>query len=34
MKDLGAKCFAFTQLDSNAIRGIKKSAFASSAKSS
>ena len=27
MKDLGAKCFAFTQLDSNAIRGIKKSAF-------
>ena len=34
LKDLGAKCFAFTQLDSNAIRGIKKSAFASSAKSS
>ena len=27
LKDLGAKCFAFTQLDSNAIRGIKKSAF-------
>ena len=34
LKDLGAKCFAFTQLDSNAIRGIKKSAFASLAKSS
>ena len=27
LKDLGSKCFAFTQLDSNAIRGIKKSAF-------
>ena len=27
MKDLGAKCFAFTKLDSGAIRGIKKSAF-------
>ena len=34
LKDLGAKCFAFTRLDSNAIHGIKKSAFASSAKSS
>ena len=27
LKDLGSKCFAFTQLDSGAIRGIKKSAF-------
>ena len=27
LKDLGAKCFAFTKLDSGAIRGIKKSAF-------
>ncbi len=34
LKDLGAKCFAFTQLDSNAIRGIKKLAFASLAKGS
>jgi len=34
LKDLGAKCFAFTKLDPGAIRGIKKSAFASSAKSS
>ena len=29
LKDLGAKCFAFTKLDSLSIRGIKKSAFAS-----
>ena len=28
MKDLGAKCFDFTKMDSGAIRGIKKSAFA------
>ena len=28
LKDLGAKCFAFTKLDSGTIRGIKKSAFA------
>jgi hypothetical protein len=28
LKDLGAKCFAFTKLDPGAIRGIKKSAFA------
>ena len=28
LKDLGKKCFAFTQLDAGAIRGIKKSAFA------
>ena len=28
LKDLGRKCFAFTKLDSGAIRGIKKSAFA------
>ena len=34
MKDLGAKCFAFTKLDPGTIRGIKKSAFASFAKSS
>jgi len=34
LKDLGSKCFAFTKLDPCAIRGIKKSAFASSAKSS
>jgi hypothetical protein len=34
LKDLGAKCFAFTKLDLCAIRGIKKSAFAPSAKSS
>ena len=27
LKDLGAKCFAFTKLDTSAIRGIKKSAF-------
>ena len=27
LKDLGAKCFAFTKLGSGAIRGIKKSAF-------
>ena len=27
LKDLGSKCFAFTKLDSAAIRGIKKSAF-------
>ena len=27
LKDLGAKCFAFTKLDQGAIRGIKKSAF-------
>ena len=27
LKDLGSKCFAFTKLDSIAIRGIKKSAF-------
>ena len=27
-KDLGHKCFAFTKLDAGAIRGIKKSAFA------
>ena len=27
LKDLGAKCFAFTKLDPGAIRGIKKSAF-------
>ena len=27
LKDLGAKCFAFTKLDSGTIRGIKKSAF-------
>ena len=29
LKDLGRKCFVFTKLDSGAIRGIKKSAFAS-----
>ena len=34
LKDLGAKCFGFTKMDQGAIRGIKKSAFASSAKSS
>ena len=34
LKDLGAKCFAFTKLDPGAIRGIKKSAFASLAKGS
>ena len=34
MKDLGAKCFVFIKLDPGMIRGIKKSAFASSAKSS
>ena len=28
LKDLGKKCFAFTKLDAGAIRGIKKSAFA------
>ena len=28
LKDLGRKCFAFTKLDTGAIRGIKKSAFA------
>ena len=28
LKDLGARCFAFTKLDASAIRGIKKSAFA------
>ena len=28
LKDLGAKCFAFTKLDPSTIRGIKKSAFA------
>ena len=27
LKDLGAKCFAFTKLDSGTIRGIKKSVF-------
>ena len=27
LKDLGSKCFAFTQLDPGAIRGIKKLAF-------
>ena len=27
LKDLGAKCFAFTKLDSGTIRGIKKAAF-------
>ena len=27
LKDLGAKCFGFTKMDSGAIRGIKKSAF-------
>ena len=27
LKDLGSKCFAFTKLDSSAIRGVKKSAF-------
>ena len=27
LKDLGAKCFAFTKLDPGGIRGIKKSAF-------
>ena len=27
LKDLGSKCFAFTKLDSSAIRGLKKSAF-------
>ena len=27
-KDLGHKCFAFTKLDVSAIRGIKKSGFA------
>ena len=27
LKDLGSKCFAFTKLDSAAIRRIKKSAF-------
>jgi hypothetical protein len=27
LKDLGAKCFAFTKLDPGTIRGIKKSAF-------
>ena len=34
MKDLDAKCFAFTKLDPGTIRGIKKSAFAPSAKGS
>ena len=29
LKDLGAKCFAFTKLESGTIRGIKKTAFAS-----
>ena len=28
LKDLGARCFAFTKLDASAIRGSKKSAFA------
>ena len=28
LNNLGKKCFAFTQLDAGAIRGIKKSAFA------
>ena len=28
MKDLGARCFGFTKTDPGAIRGIKKSAFA------
>ena len=32
LKDLGAKCFAFTKLDPGEIRRIKKSAFASSVK--
>ena len=32
LKDLGKKCFAFTKLDAGAIRGIKKSAFAASAR--
>ena len=32
LKDLGARCFAFTKLDASAIRGIKKSAFASGEK--
>ena len=27
-KDLGRKCFGFTKMDAGAIRGIKKSAFA------
>ena len=27
-KDLGHKCFGFTKMDAGAIRGIKKSAFA------
>lgn len=29
LKDLGRKCFAFTKLDADEIRRIKKSAFAS-----
>ena len=29
LKDLGRKCFAFTKLDADAIRGIKQSAFVS-----
>ena len=33
LKDLGRKCFAFTKLDAREIRRIKKSAFASAAKS-
>ena len=30
LKDLGVKCFGFTKMDPGAIRGIKKSAFATS----
>ena len=30
LKDLGKKCFGFTKMDSGAVRGIKKSAFAPS----
>ena len=32
LKDLGAKCFAFTRLDASAIRSIRKSALAAVAK--
>ena len=31
LKDLGHKCFGFTEMDAGAIRGIKKSAFGSGA---
>ena len=34
LKDLGSKCFGFAKMDAGAIRGIKKSAFGSGAKSS